>query len=101
MGRQIIHKEPLTLTTSSGSASGTTTRFLKGLMREVLVSPATSTNTYDISITSPQGLVIFEATVQEGDLADETAILVKGAHIVSIANATIDEVFIINLVIDQ
>lgn len=101
MGRKVIHKEPLTLTAVSGSASGTTNRFLVGLMREVLVSPATSTTQYDIKITSPQGLIIYQATNQVGDLADETAIPVKGAHTVAIDNAAVDEVFTISLIVDQ
>lgn len=101
MGRKIIHKEPLTLTTSSGTATGTTNQFLVGLMREVLVQPTTSTTTYTITITSPQGLTIFQTTTQVGDMADETAIPIRGANVVTISSASADEAFTISLIVDQ
>jgi len=100
MGK-IIHKSQFSLTPSSGSASGNTSQFLNGLLREVLAKPLTGTTQYDLTITSPEGLTIFQATSQVGDLADEIAIPVRGVHTVSITNATVDELFIINLVVDE
>jgi len=96
-----IHKEILSVTASSGSASINTNRFLNGLLREVISSPATSDTVYDITITSPEERIIYETLSQSGDLADEVVIPVRGIQTVSIANATVDEVFSINLVVDE
>jgi len=96
-----IHKEQLTLTPSSGTASGNTNRFLTGLLRQVLVSPTTSSNVYNLTITSPEGLIIFQTTSQTGDMADEVSIPMRGVHTVALASATIDEAFSINLVVDE
>ena len=96
-----IHKEKFALTASSGSATGNSNRFLNGILREVLSSPATGSTTYDITITSPEGLIIYQTTSQIGDMADEVTIPVRGVHTVSIANATADELITVNLIIDE
>jgi len=98
---KIIHKSIFSLTPSSGSVSGNTTQFLNGLLREVLASPATSSARYDLKITSPEGLVIYQVVSQVGDLADEVVIPIRGIHTVSITNATVDVLFNVNLVVDE
>lgn len=98
---KIIHKEILTITPSSGTGTANTNSLINGLLREVLSSPATSSTTYILTITSPEGLIIFETTSQTGDMADEVAIPVRGNHTVTISSASVDELFNINLVIDE
>ena len=97
----IIHKEQLTITASSGSGTVNTNQFIMGLMKQILVSPATASTIYDITVTSPEGLIISQTTSQTGDFADEMDIPVRGMHTVQIDNATVDELFTINLVIEE
>jgi len=98
---KIIHKEPLNLTTSSGTASGNTNRLLVGLLRQILASPATSTTVYDIKIVSPEGLTIFEALSCTGDYGVEVVLPIRGIYTVTISNATVDELFTIGLNVDE
>jgi len=97
----VIHKEIISLTPSSGVASTNTNSLLVGILREVLASPATASTTYDLTITSPEGLIIYQITSQAGDLADEVVLPMRGIHTVALANATVDEAFNINLVVDE
>lgn len=97
----LIHKEQLALTPSSGSASTNTNRFVTGLFRQLLVSPATSTTVYDITITSPEGLIIYQALSCTGDFSPELVLPIRGIYTVAIANATVDELFTINLVVEE
>lgn len=97
----VIHKEILSTTAVGGAGTVNTTTFLNGLLREVLSSPATGTTTYTITITSPEGLTVFQTVSQVGDMADEVTIPLRGIHTISISSATVDELFNINLVIDE
>lgn len=97
----IIHKEIISLTPSSGSATTNTNKLLVGILRQVLCSPTTPTTIYDITITSPEGLIIYQTTSQTGDLADDVTLPMRGIHTVALANSTVDEVFNINLVVDE
>ncbi len=98
---KIIHKEPLNLTTVSGSASGNTNKLLVGLLRQILAKPATLTTVYDITITSPESLIIFEATGCVGNYGIEVALPIRGIHTVTISNATVDEAFTIGLNVEE
>lgn len=97
---RVIHPETLSLTTSSGSASGNTSSQLQGLLRQVLASPTTSTTTYDIKLTNNQSLVIYERIGEIGDLAEEVVLPVRGVYTLALANATKDEAFTVSLVVD-
>jgi len=71
-------------------------------MRQVLVSPATQTTTWDISITDAKSFLIYKRTNRVGDLAEPLAIpVVMGAMTVAIANASADEAFEVRLMIEQ
>jgi len=97
----LIHIERLTLTTSSGSASGNTTSKLRGICYEILVKPATASTQYDISIVNNNGLTIYARTSEVGDMGENMELPMQGANTVSLSNATADELFIIELVMRE
>jgi len=92
----LIHPERVTGTASSGTFTVSTQR-LNGIMRQVNVTPATLTNVYDIKITDSQNFDIYERTSITGCIGDEVALPVHGINTITVTNATIDEVFEIEL----
>jgi hypothetical protein len=96
----LIHPEKLTLTTSSGSATGNTQR-LVGVLRQVVVSPVSASTTYDVTITNPQSSTVYERLSETGELSEEVQLPLHGIHTVSLANATADEAFTIQLILED
>ena len=96
----LIHPEKLTLTTSSGSATGNTKR-LVGILRQVVVSPATSSTVFDVTITNPQSSTVYERLSEAGELSEEVQLPLHGIHTVSLSNATADEEFSIQLILED
>lgn len=55
----LFGRVPISLTTSSGAASMNTPKYSMGYVRQVIVSSATSTTTFDIQLIDPQGFDVF------------------------------------------
>ncbi len=98
---RIIHNELITGTTVSGTFSSNTSPHLFGIMREVIVAPTQDATTYDIVLTNDQSLISFRRTSQTGPIGIETALPIKGVYTVKIENSTSDELFKIQLGVDQ
>ena len=96
-----IHREILSGTASSGSLSVNTQSTIQGILRQVIVHPATGSTIYTITITNPDDRIIYKRVSETGDIAEEVAIPVKKVHTVAITSATADEAFNIELVIEQ
>ena len=58
----VLHKEEISETASGGAISVTTSESIDGMCRNVLVSPATSSTTWDITITDSDSFVIYKRT---------------------------------------
>lgn len=101
MSRPIIHEEVLKLTTVSGEISGNTSRQIYGLLKEVIVKPATVTTTYDIKITNGNSLIMFRRTSQTGEIGEQINLPIRGRSTVTIENASKDELFTIQLSVEQ
>jgi len=86
-----FHK--IALTPSSGSASGSIPVSAHGLLRQVLVSPATASTTYDIKLTDRDSFDIFVREGEVGDVAEVVQIPLMGTVTVALANASVDELF--------
>jgi hypothetical protein len=91
----------MTGTTLSGALSTNTVAALMGIAREIIISPATSTTTYDLTITNDNSLDIFISESNTGDLIEETAIPIRGINTVKISNATKDEDFSMAIVVEE
>ena len=96
----LIHPEKLSLTTSSGSASGNTQKII-GIVRQILISPATANTSYTMTITNPSGIEVYERTAETGEASELTAIPVTGIYTVALSDATNDELFEIELLIEE
>lgn len=99
MSNRLIHPEKVTGTTSSGTFSVNTQR-LNGVMRQVIVKPTTATTQYDITITNPDSSTVYERESEVGEVSEEVDLAIHGIHTVTIANATNDEAFAIQLIVD-
>lgn len=97
----IIHREIITGTASSGSLSGNTNVTLKGILRTVIAKPATSSTTYDIKLTDNQSVDVYERLSETGTLSSEVALAITGIYTVTISNATVDEAFTIELMVQE
>lgn len=99
MSNVLIHPERLSGTASSGSLV-VNTRKLNGLLRQVVINPATESTIYDVKIVNSQSNNIYERTSQTGCLAEEVSLPFYGIHTLTISNATVDELIEIQLILD-
>jgi len=94
----IFDKHILALTTASGSASGAVPVTAHGLIQEIMVSPTTSTTTYDITLTDRDSFKVYERTAEVGDISEVVTIPIMGNVTVALANTSADELFDIKVV---
>ena len=97
----IIHLQYFTESTSSGTFAVNTDAAFMGIMRQLLVSPATASTTYNLTITDSDDLDIYCDTSITGNYAPEVAIPVRGVYTVTIDSATADESFTIKLMVEE
>lgn len=93
---------PLTTTSeSSGGAISFNTRSTMGLFRQILVKPPTESTQYDIKLTNPSSIVVYEREDEVGTLAEEVDFPAFGIYTVDISNATEEGSFTVQLMIDN
>ena len=96
----LIDHQQLKGNTVSGSLSKNTA-YIRGLIKQIIVKPATLTTTYNIDITNPLSAIIYERTSEIGELAEINSIPVNGIYTVTISSATKDEAFEIQLITQE
>lgn len=97
----VVHQErPLSVSTSLGSWAGNTVS-LRGLLKQVLVNPTTTSTMYDFSLTNNQNDIIYRRTDVSGTLNEEIDLPITGVYTMRIQNATRDEVFTVLLVVRE
>ena len=96
----VIHPEYMSGTASSGAISKNTVAALQGIAREIIISPATSTTTYNLDITNDNSLTVFKSSSITGDFIEEVALPFRGVYTVAITNATVDELFTMAIVLE-
>jgi hypothetical protein len=97
----VIHSENMSGTASSGALSTNTVAALQGIAREIIISPATSTTTYNLTITNDNSLDVFISNSITGDFIEEVALPFRGIYTVAISNATKDELFKMAIVVEE
>lgn len=87
-----VHQEKYTVTASSGSASHT---IIAGgnICYDIFVKSASSTTTFDVSLTDVYGNVIYTRTDITGELNEQLQKLTYANWTLSISNASVDEEF--------
>ena len=91
----------MTGTTSSGALSTNTVAALTGIAREIIISPATSTTQYNLTITNDNSLDMFISESITGDFIEEVALPMRGVYTVTVDQATKDEEFNMAIVLEQ
>ena len=84
-------------TTSSGAWSGNTEAVIGGLCHQVYVKSATSTTTFDVTITDKYDVEVRKFTDITECINDLTPWIAKDIHTVSISSASADEDFTVLL----
>jgi len=97
----LIHIDKLTGSTSSGSLVVTTTARLQGILRQLIVSPATDTTTWDIKMTDADSIISLQRTGRTGLLSEELALPLHGTYTITVSGASADEVFTIKLIVQE
>ena len=97
----IVHSEYITGTTSTGALSVNTQQSLMGIVREIIIIPATGTTDYNLEITNDNSLIVFSSSSITGDFIEEVALPFRGIYTIAISSATRDELFEINLMIEE
>jgi len=96
----LITPEIILGATAAGVFSANTND-ISGILGELLIQPTTGTTVFDVSVINNKGLIIYKRTSNTGDLAEELRIPLRGIYTVLIDNATADEAFIIQLMIQN
>ena len=91
----------MTGSTSSGALSTNTVAALQGIAREIIISPATSTTVYNLTITNNNSLDVFISNSITGDLIEEVALPLRGVYTVAISSATADEAFSMAIIVEE
>lgn len=97
----MIHSENLSGSTASGTLAVNTNSVMQGIIKSVIVSPATGSTTYNVAITNPDGLTVYSKTSNTGDIFEQTELPVRGMYTVTISSASADEAFSIALVLQE
>ena len=88
-------------TASSGAISTNTVAALQGIAREIIISPATSTTVYNLTITNDKSLTVFKSSSITGDFIEEVALPFRGVYTVAVTNSTKDELFNMAIVLEE
>ncbi len=91
----IFSKYKYTLTVSGGTVSVNTDSIM-GMIEQIIITPLTSTNSYDFSLTDRDGDILYSRNTETGTVNDRTAWTLVGRDsserlTMKIANATINE----------
>jgi len=94
----IIHSEYISGTTATGALSLNTQATLMGVVREIIVIPATASTIYNLTITNDNSIPVFSSASITGNFIEEVALPFRGIYTVAISSATRDELFKITIV---
>ena len=94
----VISKVSQSGTTVSGTVSVNLGAPAMGLVRQIVVDPATDSTTFDFAILNPQSIIIFERISETGTFSEMlTGLPMIGIYTLRIQSATNDEAFTFDL----
>jgi len=96
----LIHLERIEGTLVVGSYA-INTKSVNGLCRRIFCKMATSTTTFDFTLTSRLGDIIYSRPNEEGKFNDTIPFLVDGKYTLSIDNGSVDESFVFVMEIEE
>ncbi len=86
-----IYQYKKTVTLVAGEASFNTID-IRGMMRSLMISPATSTTKWRVTFTNDDSVVVYKKGTVRGSLVDHRPISLFGVYTVAILGGTVDEV---------
>lgn len=93
----LTHLEKYSITASSGTVSKTIYTGQGNICCEIFVKAATSTTTFDVTLTDIYNNVTFERLDNTGQLSEMLQKITYGNWTLTIANASVDEEFMVLL----
>ena len=96
-----IHEQRLTVTTASGTGSENTNRIIGGLMRQLLVTSTSATNTFRFTMTDENSVVRRRYDFHREMIDDTVPLPVKGVYTLQVVNARVDDAFSVIVSIEQ
>jgi len=96
----MVYKYKNTVTISAGSGSGNTLP-LHGECKYLYISPATATTAYKVTITDDDNYTVKSYDWTKGILRDFTTFIVQGIYTINITNATVNEDFVVKLLVKE
>jgi len=97
----MIVKYNKTATAASGSISFNTDD-IRGICYRIFIKPATASTTYNLtSITDDNGLIIFSKKGIRGTLNVTTPQTLKGIYTIAVDNASKDELFTVQIELQE
>lgn len=84
-------------TASSGAWSFNTQKFSGAMLYQVVLKAATSTTTFDVTITDEKDNVVYDSLIRQttatGTFEHELSIPLRGIYTIAVANSSADEAF--------
>lgn len=99
MNKTILHREFIRQSTVGGEFSVNTQK-LEGICKQIIVTPETSTTEYLLSITDDQDAVVYDTDTETGGISPLTDLPLRGVYTVKISNATSNESFLVQLIVE-
>ena len=96
----LIDHQKISNTPIAGTFSGNTAH-VRGLVKQIVVKPLTETTTYNVSIINPLGAKIYERLSETGTLSELTDMPCNGIYTVTISSATVNELFVIQIITQE
>jgi len=97
----VAHPEKYQLTAAAGTVSKTIFTGGGNVCYEVFVEAATSTTTFDVTLTDRYGFITFEREDNTGKLSEMLQKIAYGNWTLTIANASVDEAFNVLIVMRE
>lgn len=97
----VINKTSQKGTPTSGALQVNTGIPVMGLLRQLVVKPATETTMYDVSLINNDGVVVLYRNAYQGTTAEDLATPLLGIVTIKIENATADELFTFHLMTEE
>ena len=87
--------------TAASGGIGFSTGYTRGLIKQIIVKPATSSTIYDFAISDGSSLNIFEREAVADELNETIEIPVNSSLLVAVSNASVNELFKVLIVIEE
>ncbi len=97
----IFHNRVYKEVSANGGGLTIYTETVRGLLRHIIVKPATATTTYDFFISDGSSLHLFERESETDELNESVQIPVQSKLVIVVSGSTKDELFKIYLAIQE